>query len=120
MRTIIGRDVTAKDFRTWSGTVLMVRALKKVGGFETATQAKRSLRVAVGKVSAALGNTPAVCRKSYIHPAVVDAYLNKSLLDEIAAGASENETTGLRPEERALLGLLRRSAMRPDQAAKAA
>ena len=111
-----GRDVTAKHFRTWAGTVLMVRALKEVGEFETTTQAKRCLKAAIGKVAAALGNTLAVCRKSYIHPAVVDAYLNKRLPEETAACASGKETLGLRPEESALLGLLRRAAARAEQA----
>ena len=120
LRTITDEDVTAKDFRTWAGTVLMVRALKEVGGFETMTQAKRSLKAAIGRVAAALGNTPAVCRKSYIHPAVVEAYLNKSLLEEIAAHESASEKRRLRSEERALLGFLRGSTKRARDAAKAA
>ncbi len=70
LKEIAGRDITAKDFRTWAGTVLMARFLKTSGQFEIATKAKRAMSAAVKQVAAALGNTPSVCRKSYIHPAV--------------------------------------------------
>ena len=75
LKEIAGRDITAKDFRTWAGTLLMARFLRASGQFENATKAKRLMSAAVKEVAAALGNTPAVCRKSYIHPAVAAAYL---------------------------------------------
>ena len=106
-QAIAGGDITAKDFRTWAGTVLMARFLKQSGAFESATQAKRALSAAVKQVAQALGNTPAVCRKSYIHPAVSSAYLEGALVLEAAELASgPSERTGLRPEEAAVLALL--------------
>jgi len=75
LREISGRDITAKDFRTWAGTVLMARFLGASGQFESEAKAKRAISAAVKQVAAALGNTPSVCRKSYIHPAVTGAYL---------------------------------------------
>ena len=107
LRAIAGADITAKDFRTWAGTVLMTRFLKQSGAFESATQAKRALSAAVKQVAQALGNTPAVCRKSYIHPAISSAYLEGALVLEDAEVASgPRERTGLRPEEAAVLALL--------------
>ena len=76
LRQITGRDITAKDFRTWAGTVLMARFLRASGRSESATKAKRAMSAAVKQVAAALGNTAAVCRKSYIHPAISIAYLD--------------------------------------------
>ncbi|HZZ63794.1 MAG TPA: DNA topoisomerase IB [Roseiarcus sp.] len=109
LRTIAGYGVTAKDFRTWAGTVLMTRFLKEAGPFNTLKQAKRSLRDAIGRVAAALGNTSAVCRKSYIHPAVISAHLDGALVREgvVKAGASAGaRARALRAEEAAALALL--------------
>jgi DNA topoisomerase I len=110
LRDIAGQDVTAKDFRTWAGTVLAARALKGLETFETATQAKRNLRAAIAQVSERLGNTPTICRKCYIHPAVPSAYLDGQLVLEIkpeAESAWIGELARLQPEEAALLALLR-------------
>jgi len=107
LREITGADITAKDFRTWAGTVLMARFLNGSGGFESATQAKRALSAAIKQVAAALGNTPAVCRKSYIHPAVISAYLDRKFVLEIAAETAAGSASSLRPEEAATLALLR-------------
>ena len=63
LKEISGQDITAKDFRTWAGTVLAVMALKELEKFDSAAQAKRNLRAAIEKVSARLGNTPTICRK---------------------------------------------------------
>src|SRR4029079_5538037 len=71
LREITGEDFTAKDFRTWSGTVLAAIALNVAGPFETQKQAKANVKNAIGAVAKILGNTPAVCRKCYIHPAVL-------------------------------------------------
>jgi DNA topoisomerase-1 len=110
LREASGRDVTAKDFRTWAGTMLTARVLGQMERFETAAQAKRNLRAAIESVSARLGNTSTICRKSYIHPEVLVAYLDGSLFVEVksdiqaaAPGAAED----LLPEEMALLALLR-------------
>ena len=108
LREIAGNDITAKDFRTWAGTVLMARFLKASGQFENATKAKRVMSAAVKQVAAALGNTPAVCRKSYIHPAVSIAYLGGAFLKGLET-VGRAEPTGLTREEAAVLALLRAS-----------
>jgi DNA topoisomerase-1 len=107
LKEIAGRDITAKDFRTWAGTVLMARFLKTSGQFENATKAKRAMSAAVKQVAAALGNTPSVCRKSYIHPAVTDAYLGGVFVLEAVRVNGASESTGLRAEEASVLSLLR-------------
>jgi DNA topoisomerase I len=107
LKEIAGRDITAKDFRTWAGTVLMARFLKTSGQFENATKAKRAMSAAVKQVAAALGNTPSVCRKSYIHPAVTDAYLGGVFVVEAVRVNGASESTGLRAEEASVLSLLR-------------
>jgi len=109
LREITGRDITAKDFRTWAGTVLMARFLGASGQFESETKAKRAISAAVKQVAAALGNTPSVCRKSYIHPAVTGAYLGGGFALEAVQVGAPPEPKGLRPEEAAALSLLRGS-----------
>ncbi len=79
LKRITGDEFTSKDFRTWAGTVLAVRALRQVKDFASQTQAKRNLAAAIESVARQLGNTTAVCRKCYVHPAVMDAYLDGSL-----------------------------------------
>jgi DNA topoisomerase I len=68
-------DVTAKDFRTWAGTVLAAKALRELGGFESETEAKRKVLEAIDAVARRLGHTRAVCRKSYVHPDVIAMYM---------------------------------------------
>ncbi len=85
LRAIGGDDFSAKDFRTWAGTVLAAVALRQFERFETKAQAKKNLVAAIERVAQRLGNTPTVCRKCYIHPAILDSYLDgrtvKVLLD---------------------------------------
>ena len=76
LREITGEDFTAKDFRTWAGTVLAAIALSAVGVFKTKKQAKENVKDAIDAVSKILRNTPAICRKCYIHPAVLETYLS--------------------------------------------
>ena len=109
LREITGRDITAKDFRTWAGTVLMARFLGASGQFESETKAKRAISAAVKQVATALGNTPSVCRKSYIHPAVTGAYLGGGFALEAVQVGGPREPKGLRPEEATTLSLLRGS-----------
>jgi DNA topoisomerase-1 len=109
LREITGRDITAKDFRTWAGTVLMARFLGASGQFESETKAKRAISAAVKQVATALGNTPSVCRKSYIHPAVTGAYLGGRFALEAVQVGGPPEPKGLRPEEATTLSLLRGS-----------
>ena len=127
LKEITGRDITAKDFRTWAGTVLAAMALKELESFDSAAQAKRNLRTAIEKVSGKLGNTPTICRKCYVHPEVLSSYMDGNLVLELKSKA-ENELRGdvqdLKPEEAAVLALLRgrltREAEQAKQAAKAA
>ncbi len=87
LREICGEDFTAKDFRTWAGTVLGAMALRAFEQFESQTQAKKNIVRAIELVAERLGNTPAVCRKCYIHPEVINSYLDGSLSRSIKACA---------------------------------
>jgi DNA topoisomerase I len=106
LRSIAGYDVTAKNFRTWAGTVLIIGFLKESGPFDTLKQPKRVLRKAIGRVAVALGNTPAVCRKSYVDPAVVSAYFDGVLVGDGAVRTRNITADGLRAKEEAALALL--------------
>ncbi len=75
LREVTGQAFTAKDFRTWAGTVLAACALREVAGFESETDAKRKVAAAIDQVARKLGHTRAVCRRAYVHPAVVAAYM---------------------------------------------
>jgi DNA topoisomerase-1 len=111
LRQITGRDITAKDFRTWAGTVLAAMALKEFETFDSAAAAKKNLRAAIEKVATRLGNTPTICRKCYIHPEVMNAYVAGSLLQEIKEEVEcelRDELAGLEPEEAAVLAMLQR------------
>ena len=111
LREISGADVTAKDFRTWAGTVLAYRALRAAGVAEDARDAQRNVVAAVKQTALQLGNTPAVARRSYVHPAVVDAYLDGSFrgaLLEAAESRVSPPTAADRAEELEVIALLRR------------
>jgi DNA topoisomerase-1 len=79
LRETAGDDYTAKDFRTWAGTVLAAVALRELQGFESEAEAKRNVVAAIDRVAKRLGNTRAVARRAYVHPVVVDTYLDGSL-----------------------------------------
>src|SRR5207302_11420384 len=79
LRETTGADYTAKDFRTWGGTVLAAVALRGLEGFESEAEAKHNVVAAIDKVARRLGNTRAVARRSYVHPAVIDAYVGHEL-----------------------------------------
>jgi DNA topoisomerase-1 len=104
LREITGEDVTAKDFRTWPGTLLAVRALCGREKPSSDTKARRETAKAVKHVAERLGNTPAVCRKYYIHPRVLDTYA-AGRIDEVLQG-SGCRIRGLNAEEKALMALL--------------
>src|SRR5215213_1952185 len=109
LKEITGRDVTAKDFRTWSGTVLAAMALKEFETFDSETKAKKNVRAAIESVSAKLGNTPTICRKCYIHPEVLSSYVEGSLLLEVKEEIDaelRDDLASLKPEEAAVLTLL--------------
>jgi DNA topoisomerase-1 len=93
LREASGRDVTAKTFRTWAATVLACRALSRVEQDDRQHMAKRQVVAAMRDVASRLGNTPAVVRQSYVHPAVMDAFLDGSLA-EAAGGAPARSRDG--------------------------
>ncbi|KQP61174.1 DNA topoisomerase I [Methylobacterium sp. Leaf399] len=109
LRDITGDDVTAKDFRTWAGTVLAALALREFEAFDSQAKAKANLRAAIERVAARLGNTPTVCRSCYIHPRILDCYVEGALLLQIKDAVEDelrDDLARLRPEEAAVLGLL--------------
>ncbi|MGE4240000.1 DNA topoisomerase IB [Ramlibacter sp.] len=109
LREITGRDITAKDFRTWAGTVLAAMALQEVERIDPDATQKKNLKAAIERVAAKLGNTPTICRKCYIHPEVISAYTEGALALEVKerADAELRENLGrLKPEEVAVLALL--------------
>jgi DNA topoisomerase-1 len=111
LRTITGEDYTAKDFRTWSGTVLAAMALQEFEAVDSDAQAKKNVVRAIEAVAERLGNTPSVCRKCYVHPAVLDAYLDGTMLEGLRARAEESlveDLQDLQPEEAAVLAMLER------------
>lgn len=111
LREITGEDYTAKDFRTWSGTVLAALALDEFEKVDSEAQAKKNIVQAIESVAKKLGNTPSICRKCYVHPAVLDAYLDGTLLKGLRARAKqqlEEDLHALSPEEAAVLALLQR------------
>jgi DNA topoisomerase-1 len=110
LKEITGKDITAKDFRTWAGTVLAAMALNEVKSFDSAAQAKRNLRAAIENVAARLGNTPTICRKCYVHPEVLTSYLDGNLVLEIKSVVESElreDLDRLKPEEAAVLAMLR-------------
>ena len=110
LHEIAGDEFTAKDFRTWAGTVLAAEALQNCEACEAVRQRKRNIVAAVEATASRLGNTVAVCRKCYIHPAVVEAYLDGSLAEAWQRSTSKNHTpaNGLRDEEAAVLAFLQK------------
>jgi DNA topoisomerase-1 len=109
LRETAGADITAKDFRTWAGTLLAACALRDLERFETESEAKRNVVAAIESVARQLGHTPAICRRSYVHPAVIEMYMEGSLDNVLGAGRS-TEGTKLKAEEAAVLALLKRAA----------
>ena len=115
LHEIVGDEFTAKDFRTWAGTVLAALALQELEAFDTKTQAKKNVVQAIERVAARLGNTPAVCRKCYVHPEVLNSYLDGTMLDSLKQRAEQEMTNNLhalRPEEAAVMGLLQQRLTR--------
>ncbi|MHA3770078.1 DNA topoisomerase IB [Verrucomicrobiota bacterium sgz303538] len=110
VREITEQDFTAKDFRTWAGTVLAAVALREFEDFSTTKQAKKNIVRAVEGVAGMLGNTPAVCRRCYVHPAVLESYLDGTTIATLAqesTRALEENLHNLTSEEAAVMMLLR-------------
>ena len=108
LREISGQEFSAKDFRTWGGTVLAAEALVEQGSFRSETEAKSKVVEAIKEVAAQLNNTPAVCRRSYVHPEVIQAYPEGDLVPtwRRAERSVTEWIDGLRKEEAILLAVL--------------
>ena len=109
LRALTGEDFTAKDFRTWGGTVAAAWALADLGGFSSAAEAKGKIALAIKSAASHLGNTPSICRKCYVHPGIIQAYLDGSLLTQLKNRSRVNAKgsfTGLHPDEVAVVDLL--------------
>jgi DNA topoisomerase-1 len=109
LREVAGEEFTAKDFRTWAGTVLAAVALAEAGRPASAREAKRNIVRAIAQVATRLGNTPAVCRAGYVHPDLLHAYH-----DGVTVGTGRSRAEGPDGEERLVLGWLRRRSATAD------
>ncbi|GAC1662885.1 MAG: DNA topoisomerase IB [Candidatus Limnocylindrales bacterium] len=112
----VAPGVTAKDFRTWAGTVLAFRALRALGAGSTDREKQRNIAAAIQATAANLGNTPAVARQAYVHPAVVDAYLGGRIRGALIEAAEDGATApgATEPEEERLVVALLRARLNED------
>jgi DNA topoisomerase-1 len=111
LREITGENYTAKDFRTWIGTVLAAIAFHELEAATSSTQARHNVGVVIQSVAKMLGNTPAICRKCYVHPAIVDSYLEGATVEAISQRIGEDPSKTLPqlgPMEAAVLVLLQK------------
>jgi DNA topoisomerase-1 len=110
LREITGRDFTAKDFRTWAGTVSAATELWRLGLVDLEAEARKNVVAAIKATAQSLGNTPAVCRRSYVHPAIIAAYLDGSLIPKLEKWKGKtgaNSSARLRSAEVAVLRFLK-------------
>jgi len=115
LQEITGQEFTAKDFRTWAGTVLAAMALNAQGPVENATQAKKNVKDAIAAVAKILGNTPTVCRKCYVHPVVLESYLDGDMIEGLRRKTEEvlsESLEDLRAEEAAVMSFLQEKLAR--------
>jgi DNA topoisomerase I len=120
LKEISGQDFTAKDFRTWAGTILAARALQEFEKVDSMAKAKRNIRKAIEAVAQLLGNTPSICRKCYVHPAIIDCYIDGALATTLRRRADQEMSASLsrlRPEEAAVMALLQRRLASDENAA---
>ena len=110
IKNITGKEFTAKDFRTWAGSLNALLAFKKIGFAETKTASKENIVQALDFVSSQLGNTRTVCKKYYVHPVLIEMYESKSLqsyFDELDKLEKNDDKTGLTCEENILMKILK-------------
>ncbi|MYM34808.1 DNA topoisomerase IB [Duganella sp. FT94W] len=115
LQSVTGADYTAKDFRTWAGTVLAAVALQEYEKYDSEAQAKKNVVQAIESVAKKLGNTPTICRKCYVHPAVIESYLDGTMLTALRRRAQQElkeDLHALHPEEAAVLALLQQRLQR--------
>jgi DNA topoisomerase-1 len=109
LKEITGEEFTAKDFRTWAGTVAAAQTLTELGEFTSQTQAKKNITEAIKQAAKQLGNRPATCRKYYVHPAIIDAYMDGSLLSTMKEQEeleTQDSPYALNAQERGVLAVL--------------
>jgi len=110
LREVSGRDITAKDFRTWAGTVLAAMALREFEAFDSTVTAKANVRDAIERVARRLGNTPTICRACYVHPEILTSYLDGALALEVGERVNaelRGDHGALKPEEIAVVAFLK-------------
>jgi DNA topoisomerase-1 len=117
LRAISGDDFSAKDFRTWAGTLSTALLLHELGPETSERAAKRRLKDAIARTAERLGNTPAVCRKCYVHPLIVEAYLVGQVVPRMAVAAAKAQSR-LRADERAVVAFLRRQVAQVEKQKK--
>jgi len=106
LREITGEDFTAKDFRTWAGTVLAAMALNAQEKFATKKEAKANVKNAIAAAAKLLRNTPTICRKCYVHPAIVESYLSGDLIEGLQTRLEAEEFADFSDDEKAVLTFL--------------
>jgi DNA topoisomerase-1 len=109
LQEITGEEFTAKDFRTWAGTVLTAMALNAQGPAENEAQGKKNVKDAIAAVAKILGNTPTICRKCYVHPVVLESYLDGDMIEGLRQKTEEalsENLEDLRAEEAAVMSFL--------------
>jgi DNA topoisomerase I len=116
LKAITGEDFTSKDFRTWAGTVLAAQLLRDFEKVDSEARAKKNIVAAIEQVAKRLGNTRAVCRKCYVHPAIFDAYLDGSMMKTVSQRAQRTQKAigKMTAAEAAVLGLLQRRLAKPN------
>ncbi|MEO6710521.1 MAG: DNA topoisomerase IB [Planctomycetota bacterium] len=120
LRELCGQPFTAKDFRTWAGTLIATCALQKAGDSKTKAGRNKEVLAAIDEVAESLGSTPSVCRKCYIHPAVIEDYLDGTLAQHLRQRVQKQVKSRLRhlpQEEQRLLAFLYRRLEKPARAA---
>lgn len=121
LREITGNDFTAKDFRTWFGTVLAAIELNELSSFKSESEGKKNVAQAIKEVARHLGNRPATCRKYYVHPAIIDAYVDGSLfpsfqsMKQLSPSETNGATQTVRKEEQVVLQLLEQHLVQENQ-----
>jgi DNA topoisomerase-1 len=109
LREITGKEITAKDFRTWAGTLLAAAALREFEATDSDAKTKKMVKAAIEQVAARLGNTVTICRKCYVHPEIISAYLTGTLAEALqkdTRAGLRDQPEGLSPDEAAVLLLL--------------
>jgi len=113
LQEITGEEFTAKDFRTWAGTIQTALVLAENEANSSETEAKRTVVAAIKQTAARLGNRPATCRNYYVHPTIIESFLDGSLAAALKAHSATNtpdDFASLHPEEACVMALIRKKS----------